>query len=133
MERLGVHFDVWKQESALHGEGWVERAVTRLRDGGHVYEADGATWFRSTAFGDDKDRVIVRSNGKPTYFASDIGYVTEKFDRGFDELIYIWGADHHGTVARVGTRQRRWATTAMPCACCSSRGCASSATGSRSR
>ena len=101
MERLGVHFDVWKQESALHGEGWVERAVTRLRDGGHVYEADGATWFRSTAFGDDKDRVIVRSNGKPAYFASDIGYVTEKFDRGFDELIYIWGADHHGTVARV--------------------------------
>jgi arginyl-tRNA synthetase len=101
MERLGVHFDTWMQESTLHGEGWVERAVTRLRDAGHVYEADGATWFRSTAFGDDKDRVIVRSNGRPTYFASDIGYVTEKFSRGFDELIYIWGADHHGTVARV--------------------------------
>ena len=68
---------------------------------GHVYEADGATWFRSTDFGDDKDRVIVRSNGLPTYFASDIGYVTEKFSRGFEELIYIWGVDHHGTVARV--------------------------------
>ena len=68
---------------------------------GHVYEADGATWFRSTDFGDDKDRVIYRSNGLPTYFASDIGYVTEKFSRGFDELIYIWGVDHHGTVARV--------------------------------
>ena len=63
----------------------------------------GATWFRSTAFGDDKDRVVIRSNGKPTYFAADIGYVTEKFSRGFDELIYIWGADHHGTVARQPT------------------------------
>ena len=68
---------------------------------GHVYEQDGATWFRSTAFGDDKDRVIYRSTGEPTYFASDIGYVSEKFSRGFDKLIYVWGADHHGTVARV--------------------------------
>jgi arginyl-tRNA synthetase len=99
--RLGVHFDVWKSEGSLHAEGWVERAVERLRAGGHVYEQDGAVWFRSTAFGDDKDRVIIRSNGEPTYFAADIGYVTEKFSRGFDHLIYIWGADHHGTVARV--------------------------------
>ena len=101
MEHLGVHFDVWKEESSLHTGGWVERAVQRLRDAGFVYEEEGATWFRSTAFGDDKDRVVYRSNGQPTYFASDIGYVTEKFSRGFDELIYIWGADHHGTVARV--------------------------------
>jgi arginyl-tRNA synthetase len=101
LARLGVHFDVWKDEGSLHAEGWVERAVTRLRESGHIHETDGATWFRSTAFGDDKDRVIIRSNGQPTYFASDIGYVTEKFDRGFAELIYIWGADHHGTVARV--------------------------------
>jgi arginyl-tRNA synthetase len=101
LERLGVHFDVWKEEGSLHREGWVERAVDRLRGSGHVYTDEGATWFRSTDFGDDKDRVIYRSNGQPTYFASDIGYVTEKFDRGFDELIYIWGADHHGTVARV--------------------------------
>ena len=101
LERLGVHFDVWKEESSLHDGGWVERAVERLRQAGHVYEADGATWFRSTTFGDDKDRVIYRSNGKPTYFASDIGYVTDKLGRGFDELIYIWGVDHHGTVARV--------------------------------
>ena len=101
LARLGVRFDVWKEEGSLHAEGWVERAVERLRAAGHVYEDDGATWFRSTTFGDDKDRVIYRSNGHPTYFASDIGYVTEKFDRGFDELIYIWGADHHGTVARV--------------------------------
>ena len=101
LERLGVHFDVWTSEGSLHAEGWVERAVERLRERGHLYEEDGALWFRSTAFGDDKDRVITRSNGEPTYFAADIGYVTEKFSRGFDHLIYIWGADHHGTVARV--------------------------------
>jgi arginyl-tRNA synthetase len=98
---LGVRFDVWTSEARLHEEGWVDRAVERLRERGHVYELDGAIWFRSTAFGDDKDRVIIRSNGEPTYFAADIGYVTEKFSRGFDHLIYIWGADHHGTVARV--------------------------------
>jgi arginyl-tRNA synthetase len=101
LEHLGVRFDVWKSEASLHREGWVSRAVDRLRAGGHVYELDGATWFRSTAFGDDKDRVIYRATGEPTYFAADIGYVTEKFSRGFDHLIYIWGADHHGTVARV--------------------------------
>ena len=101
LETLGVHFDVWKSEASLHAEGWVERAIDRLRERGHVYEQDGALWFRSTAFGDDKDRVIIRSNGAPTYFAADIGYVTEKLSRGFDHLIYIWGADHHGTVARL--------------------------------
>ena len=74
---------------------------TACASGGHVFEQDGATWFRSTDFGDDKDRVIYRTNGEPTYFAADIGYVTEKFARGYDKLIYIWGADHHGTVARV--------------------------------
>ena len=101
LDRLGVNFDVWTSEARLHDEGWVERAVERLREHGHVYEQDGALWFRSTAFGDDKDRVIYRSDGRPTYFAADIGYVTEKFSRGFDHLIYIWGADHHGTVARL--------------------------------
>lgn len=101
LEHLGVHYDMWKEEGSLHSEGWVGRAVDRLRASGHVYQDGGATWFRSTDFGDDKDRVIYRSNGQPTYFASDIGYVAEKFSRGFDELIYIWGADHHGTVARV--------------------------------
>ncbi len=100
LARLGVRFDVWKSEASLHDEGWVARAVERLRAAGQVYEQDGATWFRSTAFGDDKDRVIYKSNGWPTYFAADIGYVTEKFSRGFDHLIYIWGADHHGTIAR---------------------------------
>ena len=101
LARLGVHFDVWKSEASLHDEGWVARAVGALRDRGHVFESEGATWFRSTTYGDDKDRVIYRSTGEPTYFASDIGYVAEKFSRGFDKLIYVWGADHHGTVARV--------------------------------
>jgi len=101
LERLGVHFDVWTTEASLHEGGWVERAIERLRAAGHVYELDGALWFRSTTFGDDKDRVIIRADGRPTYFAADIGYVTEKFSRGFDHLIYVWGADHHGTVARV--------------------------------
>jgi arginyl-tRNA synthetase len=98
---LGVRFDVWKTESSLYREGWIDRAVERLREGGHVYERDGATWFRSTPFGDDKDRVIFRSNGNPTYFASDLGYLAEKFSRGFDRLVYLWGEDHHGTVARL--------------------------------
>jgi arginyl-tRNA synthetase len=97
---LGVRFDVWTTEGSLHDGGWVSQAIERLQAGGHLYEADGALWFRSTAFGDDKDRVVIRSNGQPTYFAADLGYVVEKFSRGFDHLIYIWGADHHGTVAR---------------------------------
>jgi len=100
LERLSVHFDVWTTEGSLYRDGWMERAVEQLRKGGHIYEQDGATWFRSTAFGDDKDRVVYRSNGQPTYFASDIGYLAQKFSRGFDELIYLWGEDHHGTVAR---------------------------------
>jgi arginyl-tRNA synthetase len=103
---LGVRFDVWTTEASLHAGGWVDRAVDRLRAGGHVYEQDGAVWFRSTEFGDDKDRVVIRSNGEPTYFAADIGYVEEKFSRGFDHLIYVWGADHHGTVARVRNAAR---------------------------
>jgi arginyl-tRNA synthetase len=98
---LGVEFDVWKTESSIHDEGWVARGVEKLRYAGFVYEDDGATWFRSTAFGDDRDRVINRSNGAPTYFAADIGYVSEKFSRGFDELIYVWGENHHGAVARL--------------------------------
>ena len=101
LAHLGVRYDVWKDEGSLHDQGWVERGIERLRASGDLYESDGATWFRSTAYGDDKDRVVLRSDGRPTYFASDIGYVTEKFSRGFDELIYIWGVDHHGTVARV--------------------------------
>jgi arginyl-tRNA synthetase len=101
LERLGVRFDVWKSEGSLHDEGWVQRGIERVREAGLAYEDEGALWFRSTAFGDDKDRVILRSNGQPTYFAADIGYLVEKFSRGFDELVYVWGADHHGTVVRL--------------------------------
>ncbi len=100
LARLGVRIDVWTSEGSIHEQGWVTRAVEQLRDSGHIYEADGATWFRSTPFGDDKDRVVIRSNGQPTYFASDLGYIAQKFSRGFAELIYLWGEDHHGTVAR---------------------------------
>ena len=98
---LGVRFDVWTVEGSIARRGLGRaRARRSCAQGGHIYEQDGATWFRSTAFGDDKDRVVIRSNGQPTYFASDIGYLAEKFSRGFDELIYLWGEDHHGTVAR---------------------------------
>jgi arginyl-tRNA synthetase len=98
---LGVEFDVWRSEGSLYTEGHVERAIEKLRATGWLEERDGALWFKSTAFGDDKDRVIKKSTGAYTYFGSDIGYVEEKFGRGFDHLVYVWGADHHGTVARV--------------------------------
>ncbi|MBA3780098.1 MAG: arginine--tRNA ligase [Chloroflexi bacterium] len=101
LARLGVRFDVWRTETMIERDGWIEQALERLRSSGHLYEAEGATWFRSTAYGDDKDRVIRRSNGEYTYFGKDIGYLVEKFSRGFDRLIYLWGADHHGTVARL--------------------------------
>jgi arginyl-tRNA synthetase len=100
LANLGVAFHVWTTEGEIHDEGWVERGIAQLRERGFLYEEGGATWFRATAFGDDKDRVVIRSNGEPTYFAADIGYISHKFARGFDQLIYIWGADHHGTVAR---------------------------------
>ncbi len=108
LAHLGVRFDVWKSEGSLYRDGWVARAVERLEAAGALFQEDGALWFRSTAFGDDKNRVVRKSNGDWTYFGSDIGYVVEKFSRGFDQLIYIWGADHHGTVARL-----RNAATAM--------------------
>ena len=99
--RLGVHFDVWTSEGSLHEDGWVERAVARLRESGEIYDQDGAIWLRTTAHGDDKDRVVIRSNGMPTYFAADAGYLLEKFSRGFDHIIFVWGIDHHGYVART--------------------------------
>ena len=101
LAELGVVYDVWFSERSLVDAGDVERAVARLRERGHVYERDGALWFRSTEFGDEKDRVVVRENGESTYFASDIAYAANKFDRGFERAIYVWGADHHGYIARV--------------------------------
>ena len=101
LARLGVRFDVWKSEGSLYTDGHVAAALERLAAAGTTYEQDGALWFRSTAYGDDKDRVLRKSDGQYTYFGSDVGYLVDKFGRGFDELIYLWGADHHGTVARL--------------------------------
>ncbi len=101
LERFGVHFDVFFSEKLLGERGEIGTAVERLRERGHAYEAEGAVWFRATAFGDDKDRVVVRSDGTHTYFGADIAYIVDKYGRGFDRLIYVLGADHHGTVARL--------------------------------
>jgi arginyl-tRNA synthetase len=96
-----VHFDVWFSEKSLFDTGLVARCVDRLEHGGHIYVQDGAKWFRSTSFGDEKDRVVQRDNGLYTYFASDIAYHLNKYERGFERIINIWGADHHGYIARV--------------------------------
>ena len=98
---FGVEFDVWFSEAALHASGAVEQAVERLRAQGHVFDQDGAVWLRTSDFGDDKDRVLVRANGEPTYFAADAAYYLSKKDRGFDEKIYLLGADHHGYINRL--------------------------------
>ena len=101
LEEFGVHFDVWFSEKALYDTGLVARCVDLLEKKGHLYMQDGAKWFRSTAFGDEKDRVVQRENGLYTYFASDIAYHLNKYERGFDKVINIWGADHHGYIPRV--------------------------------
>jgi arginyl-tRNA synthetase len=101
LEEFGVHFDVWFSEKALYDTGLVARCVELLERKGHLYVQNGARWFRSTAFGDEKDRVVQRENGLYTYFASDIAYHLNKFERGFDKVINIWGADHHGYIPRV--------------------------------
>jgi arginyl-tRNA synthetase len=101
LDRFGVRFDVFMSESDLVDRGEVAEVVERLRSSGFAYDAEGAVWFRSTAFGDDKDRVLIRSDGQHTYFAADCAYLIDKFSRGFDHLVYVWGADHHGNVVRV--------------------------------
>jgi arginyl-tRNA synthetase len=101
LARFGVRFDSYLREADLARKGEITAAVHRLTEAGYAYEADGAVWFRSTAFGDDKDRVLIRSNGLHTYFGADCAYVIDKFSRGFDHLVYVWGADHHGDVTRV--------------------------------
>lgn len=103
---FGVDFDLWFSERTLHaadtvGRTAIERAIARLRDAGYVHDLDGAVWFRSTDFGDDKDRVLKKSDGTYTYFAADVAYHADKLDRGFDRIINIWGADHHGYVKRM--------------------------------
>lgn len=101
LEQFGVRYDCWYAESALMEGGAVERALECLRQAGHIYNKDGAQWFASSAFGDEKDRVVQRENGQATYFASDIAYHLEKFERGFQRVIDVWGADHHGYIPRV--------------------------------
>jgi arginyl-tRNA synthetase len=101
LESFGVHFDVWFSEKSLFDTGLIERCIERLQKGGHVYEQNGALWFKSTDFGDEKDRVVRRDNGLYTYFASDIAYHLNKYERGFKRIINVWGADHHGYIPRV--------------------------------
>lgn len=100
MEDFGVDFDVWFSERSLHASGALEKALARLREQGHVYEADGAVWLRTTDFGDDKDRVLVKADGETTYFASDCAYYLDKRSRGFDRVVIMLGADHSGYVGR---------------------------------
>ena len=101
LARFGVNYERWFSEQSLHDSGEVSRAMETLQRNGHLYEEDGARWFRSTTFGDEKDRVVCRENGQYTYFASDIAYHLNKLERGYDQLIDVWGADHHGYIARV--------------------------------
>ncbi len=101
LEVFGVRFDSWFNESCLYQEGLVERALERLRDRGAVYESQGAVWFRSSAYGDSDDRVLVKSSGHPTYFLPDVAYHMDKHERGFARAVNVWGADHHGYVPRM--------------------------------
>ena len=98
---FGVDFDVYFHENDLHESGAVERAVAKLRELGHIYEADGATWLRTTEFGDDRDRVVIRSNGEPAYISGDLAYYLNKRERGFERNIIMLGADHHGYIGRM--------------------------------
>jgi arginyl-tRNA synthetase len=101
LAEFGVTFDSWFSERSLIDDGSIDRAVAKLEERGHAYLKDGALWFRSTDFGDEKDRVMVRENGIKTYFSSDIAFVFNKRERGFEHLLYVWGADHHGYIARL--------------------------------
>ena len=101
LERFRVRFDVWFSETSLYQDGQVEASLSELRDKGQTYAQDGATWLKTTAYGDDKDRVLVKNDGTYTYLTPDIAYHRNKYDRGFDRIINIWGADHHGYIPRV--------------------------------
>jgi len=101
LARFGVHFDTFRLERELVDSGEVTEAVERLRTAGYAYQRDDAIWFAATQFGDDKDRVLIRRTGEPTYFAKDCAYLLDKARRGFDRMIYVWGADHHGDMKRL--------------------------------
>lgn len=101
LHEFGTDFDVYTHEDSMHTSGRVDQAIEKLRETGNIYEKDGATWLRSSAFGDDKDRVVIKSDGKPAYVAGDLAYYLDKRERGFDLCIYMLGADHHGYIARL--------------------------------
>ncbi|WNS75315.1 arginine--tRNA ligase [Bacillus sp. DTU_2020_1000418_1_SI_GHA_SEK_038] len=101
LEEFRVPFDVWYSETSLYHNGKIDTALQKLKDNGHIYEEEGATWFRSTTFGDDKDRVLIKNDGSYTYLTPDIAYHKDKLERGFEKLINIWGADHHGYIPRM--------------------------------
>jgi arginyl-tRNA synthetase len=101
LHEFGTDFDIYTHEDSMHTSGRVDQAIARLRETGNIYEKDGATWLRTSAFGDDKDRVVIKSDGKPAYIAGDIAYYLDKRQRGFDLAIYMLGADHHGYIARL--------------------------------
>ncbi|MCA1032143.1 arginine--tRNA ligase [Bacillus timonensis] len=101
LEEFRVPFDVWYSETSLYHNGKIDKALSTLREKGHIYEQDGATWFRSTELGDDKDRVLIKQDGSYTYLTPDIAYHQDKLERGFEKLINIWGADHHGYIPRM--------------------------------
>lgn len=101
LEEFRVPFDVWYSETSLYNNGKIDTALTALKENGHIYEEDGATWFRSMTFGDDKDRVLIKNDGSYTYLTPDIAYHKDKLERGFEKLINIWGADHHGYIPRM--------------------------------
>ncbi len=103
LEDFNVTFDRWFSERELHEKGGVDRAISVLKEKGYIYEKDGALWFKSTDFGDDKDRVVVKSDGEKTYFAADIAYHLDKFRRGYQSIVDVWGADHHGYVKRLAS------------------------------
>lgn len=101
LEDFRVPYDVWYSETSLYHNGKIDRALEALKENGHIYEEDGATWFRSTTFGDDKDRVLIKNDGSYTYLTPDIAYHKDKLERGFEKIINVWGADHHGYIPRM--------------------------------
>jgi arginyl-tRNA synthetase len=127
LAEFGVTFDCWFSERSLSDSGSVDRAIEALKKAGHAYLKDGAWWFKSTDYGDEKDRVMVRENGVKTYFASDIAYVFNKLERGFDHLLYIWGADHHGYITRLRAGLVALVAPRIPSRCASCNSCRCSA------
>jgi len=101
IEKMGIHFDIWFLESSLYQNKETNKVLSFIKKNGLVYQKDGALWFKSRQFGDDKDRVLIKEDEKETYFLSDIAYLKNKFDRSFNNLIFFWGADHYGYIKRV--------------------------------